>query len=480
HPAYLHGGYQAAAGEPLELFGAAIKPAADLVPGTQITRQQALRSSVRDHVLQTAHTLYAADARSPVLIEMLLTLHQLHPRHLPTLLLLACAYFSSGQADKSLEYNAKILEIDPKYVEAMSNIGTTLRSMGYAAEAEERWWAAIRLSPGYWDAVENLLGVLCGSGGGSGSAGGGAAKPRYSEALQLCEFVDSRLCTSREPLRYSVAGKQLPRLQSLLYSAGNLRLALGDVPGARREYEKAADVALGGAMRLQDAVVRIAQAGADTQQPLDYNALPLTMLAPDAAARVLHVLFPATHGVLPGFAALAPAALTQANHVAANLLLALAKLHQDHAAVARPLTVVLPLYYAAHALAPSPSTCNNLGIILSAIPSAPTPTRVPSVQGGTQAAQAPMGAALALQYYTHGLRLDARHPHLYTNLGSLLKDLGYAHEAVHMYRRAIELRPSFDVALANLGNAVKDMGAVQEAVTYYVRAARVSPDFVEA
>ncbi|KAJ1839186.1 hypothetical protein LPJ73_006848, partial [Coemansia sp. RSA 2703] len=30
HPAYLHGGYQAAAGEPLELFGAAIKPAADL------------------------------------------------------------------------------------------------------------------------------------------------------------------------------------------------------------------------------------------------------------------------------------------------------------------------------------------------------------------------------------------------------------------------------------------------------------------
>ncbi|KAJ1724611.1 hypothetical protein LPJ53_001147 [Coemansia erecta] len=496
HAAYSHQGFQQPQ-EPLKLFGAGIKPSADLIPGTQITRQQALRESVRDHVLQTAHQLYSANARNPALIDMLQSLHQLHPRHLPTLLLLACTYFSSGQAEKSLEYNNKILEIDPKYVEAMSNIGTTLRSMGYAAEAEAQWWSAIRLSPGYWDAVENLLGVLCGSGAGAGAkAGEAAAKaaaatasspPRYAEALQLCEFVDERLCQSRTPLRYAVQAKQLPRLQSLLYSAGNLRLALGDVAGARREYEKAAEVALGGQLRLEDAVVRIAQAGLDqaqaqaqAQQPLAFASLPLTLLAPDAAARVLHVLFPATRGVLPGFAGLAAAQLQQANHVAANLLLALAKLHQDHAAVAQPLSVVLPLYYLALALAPSPSTCNNLGIILSAIPSPPTPTLVPSVQGGHQAAQAPMGAALALQYYTHGLRLDARHPHLYTNLGSLLKDLGYVHEAVQMYRKAIELSPAFDVALANLGNAVKDMGCVQDSVEYYLRAARASPDFVEA
>ncbi|KAJ2782854.1 hypothetical protein GGI15_002781 [Coemansia interrupta] len=486
HAAY-HQGFQPAS-EPLKLFGAGIKPSADLVPGTQITRQQALRESVRDHVLQTAHQLYSANARNPVLIDMLQSLHQLHPRHLPTLLLLACTYFSSGQAEKSLEYNRKILDIDPKYVEAMSNIGTTLRSMGYAAEAEAQWWSAIKLSPGYWDAVENLLGVLCGS---ASAAKPGAAKtatqPRYAEALQLCEFVDGRLCQSRAPLRYAVQAKQLPRLQSLLYSAGNLRLALGDVAGARGEYEKAAEVALGGQMRLEDAVVRIAQAGLDPaqkqkqqQQPLSFASLPLTMLAPDAAARVLHVLFPATLGVLPGFAGLAAAQQQQANHVAANLLLALAKLHQEHASVAQPLTVVLPLYYMALALAPSPSTCNNLGIILSAIPSPPTPTLVPSVQGGHQAAQAPMGAALALQYYTHGLRLDARHPHLYTNLGSLLKDLGYVQEAVQMYRKAIELSPAFDVALANLGNAVKDMGCVQDSVEYYLRAARASPDFVEA
>ncbi|KAJ2326150.1 hypothetical protein GGH92_010305, partial [Coemansia sp. RSA 2673] len=110
------------------------------VAGTRFTRQQAMAGSVRDAILQSAHKL-------------------------------------NGQAGKSLEYNELILQIDPNYVEAMSNIGTTLRSMGKASEAEAWWWRAVRLRPGYWDAVENLMGVLCSARG-----------PRYGEALQLCEF----------------------------------------------------------------------------------------------------------------------------------------------------------------------------------------------------------------------------------------------------------------------------------------------------
>ncbi|KAJ1938135.1 hypothetical protein GGF37_004929, partial [Kickxella alabastrina] len=380
--------------ENLPLFGAGVKAAAvipqqatsEVVPGTRIRLQQALDENVRDHILQTAHQLYSSNARNPVLIDMLQRLHQLHPRHLPTLLLLACAYFSSGQAGKSLEYNEAILEIDGNYVEAMSNIGTTLRSMGRAAEAEAWWWRAVKLRPGYWDAVENLMGVLCGNSSGSsgngpkdttaaGSADKAAPQPRYKEALQLCEFVDGSLRIADAPARYQVQDKQLRRLQSLLYSEGNLRLALGDVGGARREYEKAVDVVLGGQLRLEDVVVRVAGLGAQGEvqgegqdggqaQAQALDSLPLTLLPPDKAVRVAQALFPATRGVLPGFAGLAAAALQQANQVAANLLLALAKLHQDHALVVQPLAVVLPLYYLALALAPSPSTCNNLGIIL--------------------------------------------------------------------------------------------------------------------
>ncbi|KAJ1730831.1 hypothetical protein LPJ61_002818 [Coemansia biformis] len=494
------------------------------VPGTRIKRRLAASEAMRDHILQSAHQLYSANARNPILIDMLQCLHQLHQRHLPTLLLLACAYFSCSQPEKSLEYNELILQIDPNYVEAMSNIGTTLRSMGRPAEAESWWWRAVKLRPGYWDAVENLMGVLCNPAqppaqakgdGGAGDVGDKriqqlqqqpqkAVAPRYREALELCEFVDNSLRVGEEQAvhgsgpvtKYQVQDRQLYRLQSLLYSEGNLRTALSDVAGARREYEKAMEVVLGGS-KLDDVVVRIAQVGAqeginqmfhqqlNRQQPPAHNlqigSLPLTLLAPENAVRILQVIFPESRGVLPGFVALAGrTGLQQANQVASNLLLTLAKLHQDHAVVAQPLSIVLPLYYLALSLVPSPSTCNNLGIILSAIPSPSTPTMVPSLQGGHQPAQAPMGSALAMQYYTHGLTLDSRHPHLYTNLGSLLKDLGYLAEAVRMYEKAVEFNPTFDVALANLGNAIKDMGRVQESVPWYLRAVQASPNFVEA
>lgn len=80
-----------------------------------------------------------------------------------------------------------------------------------------------------------------------------------------------------------------------------------------------------------------------------------------------------------------------------------------------------------------------------------------------------------------GLALDPKHPHLYTNLGSLLKDMGQLAQAVQMYRMAVEYNPTFvspcpplrvvtgpdflfpdskDVALANLANAIKDTGHI--------------------
>lgn len=87
---------------------------------------------------------------------------------------------------------------------------------------------------------------------------------------------------------------------------------------------------------------------------------------------------------------------------------------------------------------------------------------------------------LAMKYYIYGLQLDPRHPHLYTNLGSLLKDMGHLNDAVNMYEKAVEYNPRFDVALANLGNAIKDLGRVQDSVQWYRRAVEVNPNFVDA
>jgi predicted O-linked N-acetylglucosamine transferase (SPINDLY family) len=90
------------------------------------------------------------------------------------------------------------------------------------------------------------------------------------------------------------------------------------------------------------------------------------------------------------------------------------------------------------------------------------------------------GVALALSYYYYGLQLDQRHAHLYTNLGSLLKDIGQLDAAIQTYQRAVECDQNFDIALANLANAVKDKGRISDAIFYYRKAVKASPDFAEA
>lgn len=47
---------------------------------------------------------------------LLTILRTFHPTHLPTLLLLGCTYFASGDLTSSLEINQEILRIDPNYV----------------------------------------------------------------------------------------------------------------------------------------------------------------------------------------------------------------------------------------------------------------------------------------------------------------------------------------------------------------------------
>ncbi|KAF9972380.1 hypothetical protein BGZ73_004529, partial [Actinomortierella ambigua] len=543
----------------------------------------------RDYLLAYAHTLYAAETsshtQSPSLTNILQIVTTLHPSHLPTLLLLACVHYTRRNYQMSLHYNNLILAKDPNYVEAMSNIGTTLRSMGRQSEAESWWWKAVRLRPGYWDAVENLIGVLCSGYGSTDSSTSAASSsaaaatssaaapsangtsvasgsteaskdgskpekkaktdkapavsqpPRYKEALKICEFVEANVLpdpsdpTGEQPPPLPI--QHIPRLQNLLYAKGNLKYALGDMAGARREYERSLEIVFGqglGAMQVVYeimAVIRMASGfGRPSKQELDGMML---LLRPEEALQLTQLVFRETGGVLPGLATLAAtcadgaaangaaaaasgsnsAALwQQANQTTSTILLTLAKLYQDvmdHPTKAKELaggddyvptmSMLLPLYYLSLALNPSPSTCNNLGILLSSIPpSAPTityPTPAQPMQLHVQAnglvipaapppALPVTGQGLALQFYNYGLQLDPRHPHLYTNLGSLLKDMGQLNEAVAMYEKAVECNPRFDVALANLGNAIKDLGKVQDSVQWYLRAVEINPNFSEA
>ncbi|KAG0368003.1 hypothetical protein BGZ54_002859 [Gamsiella multidivaricata] len=517
----------------------------------------------RDHLLSYAHMLYASEAANPTpaspLIAILETIHNLHKAHLPTLLLLACVYYTQRNYKMSLHYNHLILTKDPNYVEAMSNIGTTLRSMGRQPEAESWWWKAVRLRPGYWDAVENLIGVLCSGYGTSetqtqtltessetepSTSGVDPSKPkterpvavtqqppRYKEALKICEFVEANVLpdpsdpTGEQPAPLPI--QHTPRLQNLLYAKGNLKYALGDVAGARREYERSLEIVFGpgiGAMQVVNEIICLTRMAAGYGRPTARELEgAMLLLRPEEALQVTQVVFRETGGVLPGLAILAASCTEasatsaqsgvsstlwqQANQTTSTILLTLAKLYQDvmdQPAKAKELagtdnyvptmSMLLPLYYLSLALNPSPSTCNNLGILLSSIPPTAKIFSYPAAQPmqlqvqanglviPTPAAPAyPItGQALALQFYNYGLQLDPRHPHLYTNLGSLLKDMGQLNEAVAMYEKAVECNPRFDVALANLGNAVKDLGKVQESIQWYLRAVEINPNFSEA
>ncbi|KAK9469969.1 glycosyl transferase family 41-domain-containing protein [Dipodascopsis tothii] len=363
-------------------------------------------------------------------------------------LLSGCLAYSLGDLDKSLELNRKILHVEPGFVEAMSNMAATLRAQDRAPEAEAYWLQAIRLRPSYWDAVEHLVSLLC-------------AQNRHGDAVAVLDFV-------QQAGTALVSSYDISRYLGLVYAKGNLLYAVDDHLGAAHAF----------AAVLQ-AVTRI---DADMDGLLAYFRATLEsagrppLLTPAQAQTCVADVFEPV-GNLPPLRAVAGDAHKAAIVLTtSNALLTLAKILQDgmasaskvvklHGKVPTPFDI-LPLYYLSLSLHASPSTANNIGILLASLSSA--------------AASFSYEQALALEYYRYGLSLDAEHPHLYTNLGSLLKDQGRLNEAVAMYEKAVACDPTFDIALANLANAVKDQGRVAVAIEYYRRAVAANPKFDEA
>ncbi|CAO3632045.1 unnamed protein product [Cunninghamella echinulata] len=533
---------------------------------------------LRDNLLQYAHTIYSTTPQNPLLLTILHSIHNAYPTHLPTLLLLACVYYSQQDYNASLRYNQLILKYDPIYVEAMSNIGTTLKVLGKITEAEDWWYKAIKIRPNYWDAIENLIGNLCSSATLSIIKNDSTTSTatttdrqqsnilikRYNEAIDLCNFVENYFFKSdiiSPPKHFPLL--QLPRLQNIFYMKGNLKLALGDSDGAQVEYEKALELVFGGANLLS--IIQhmalicgssVAIQASQSNQILDSHSLPLILLQPIHAIQILQFMYPHTNGLLPSIVltnlnlpsssssptspssssssskesnivldtAVTETVLKKLLQSTSSVLLSLAKLIQDKMNSTLPaihhhsihnnknnnnynndnnnkkkkaikripttpsMSILLPLYYLSLALNPNPSTINNLGILLTNISGFSNTvqlnininTTTTNINTTTSTNTPLSGIMLAMQYYMYGLQLDNKHSHLYTNLGSLLKDMGNLQEAVRMYEKAIEINPQFDVALANLGNTLKDMGKVQDSIQWYQRAVQINPSFIDA
>lgn len=297
---------------------------------------------------------------------------------------------------------------------------------------------------------------------------------------------------------YAIPGSENGRILALVHAKGNMLYALGDNHGAARAFEDVVLIAAGkrnqGIQGLIERILSVMAPESTTQSlssPSIGQSSEPVLLLPDKALQTARLVF-SPDGELPGLAHV-PSGMSRkaAISTASNSLLSLAKIFQDGLSAgtsngpktASGIRDILALYYLSLSLQRSPSTANNVGILLASVQqSAHTRvvSRLPNNQLGVPGVVPGSGVALALAYYNYGLNLDAKHAHLYTNLGSLLKDIGQLTAAVRMYEQAVSCDGNFDIALANLANAVKDQGRISDAIRYYRRAVAASPDFAEA
>ncbi|KAA1466908.1 hypothetical protein DENSPDRAFT_766865 [Dentipellis sp. KUC8613] len=532
-------------------------------------------AAVRDAVLNYAYKLFEESTRSSTsglshvpraaaisrnrspdetftagLLPILSSLRLLHPAYSAILLLLGCVHFSLGDFEASLLVNRQISSTDPNYasVEALCNVGTTLRAMGRASDAYQSWWSALRLRPYYWVVVENLMALAMDA---ERLANNVSVN---EEAFNLCQFVITSNVDTDGRLLTPVIAEELYHLQWVYYTNAKLLSMAegGSSVSSLTGYSTAVELAIrpphpytdSESYHLIDLIVATCLVGLSMSlgrdQPFDqpiYDALvathgegiirrlaspgvdvlqivhacgkrlrdalliegrgtfPTVPLRPEEALRLPSILFPTSAGVLPAICSrtqgqrLDPPAksVRQQSHLTTStIILSLATRLQD-SFIGRDLildgsgtsirctpTLLLLLSYLGLALSPAPGTYNNLGIFLSSL----SFTRMVTNLSGQRE---PLdGSAFAQLYYERGLLMDSTHPHLLTNLGSVLKDRGKISEAIHFYALAVQHKPDLDVALSNLATSLRDLGRPGDSIEYFKRALAAKPDFHEA
>ncbi|KAI0472196.1 glycosyl transferase family 41-domain-containing protein [Xylariaceae sp. FL0804] len=449
------------------------------------------------------------------------------------MLLGGCLHYGLEHFEQSLEWFQRIVALDANHVEAISNVAASLYCLDRHDEAERHWLQAVRKRPSYLEAVEHLVGLLCASQRNTEAVDTvdfiqrsirlpdvpryhGADPQRYDEArrshhqsiqpLVSSQYGPANSIVSDDEIAspgfgssgYSIPGSENGRMIALIHAKGNMLYALKDINRASEAFEEAVLISTGKTLKCIHSLIHKIQsvlAPSGSQNPSSHGGTSVSpsgplLLPPERARRTAQLVF-AAQGELPGLSFVPDGvAKKSAISTTSNSLLSLAKIFQDAMSnggsypslIRHPPGVgdILALYYLSLSLSESPSTANNVGILLASVQQ-PTPASAPPPQlieipGITPGS----GLALALAYYNYGLSLDAKHVHLHTNLGSLLKDVGQLDLAIQMYERAVSCDGNFDIALTNLANAVKDRGRISDAIGYYRRAVKANPQFAEA
>lgn len=463
------------------------------------------------------------------------------------MLLGGCLAYGLGDYHKAMRWYSRIIARDATHVEAISNLAATLHALDRREDALQHWLRAVKLRPSYFEAVEHLIGLLCSfhrgkeavnvidyvqnslrlktdgdcfvtdemasetesdaeSWASNTSDVGSVDKAAFDYNDNLEDTLSSRhgstdgVSTGFGSSGYAIPAADNGRMLALVHAKGNMLYAMGDSARAATAFEDAILIAAGRRRHgirglIKQMFVAFSRGLGNGFSALDdCESREPVLLYPDKALQTSRLVFSAC-GTPPGLKFVAQGVPQKAAiSTTSNALLSLAKIYQDWmtsvsssglSRSASGVRDILALYYLSLSLQPSPSTANNVGILLASIQNHATVNNLTQPGGVPQHPQIPgvatgSGVSLALAYYNYGLRLDSKHAHLYTNLGSLLKDIGQLQAAIKMYEQAVHCDGNFDIALANLANAVKDAGRINDAITYYKRAVKVNPDFAEA
>ncbi|GAB0143373.1 hypothetical protein EsHS_00003892 [Epichloe bromicola] len=438
-----------------------------------------------------------------------------------------CLQYGLERYDDALRSFSRIVAVDSSHVEAISHMGAALYCLGRQDEAEQNWLRVVKLRPNYLDATEHLVGHLY--------------KNRSEEAIEVISYIQKSLyraaqdSTSNDDGRvvsdssdgkifsisnglemgpstlvggeekdttgfgssgYLLSGVDNGRMLALVHAKGTMLYGQKEIERASKAFQEAVLISVGRRVSgIQDLIHRIQLALSPQNQHKLHGShtarsLQPLMLPPEKARHTARLVF-GSNGELPGLVYLRNGILKRAAvQTTSNSLLSLAKILQDAMSNgsadscllhgASQVSDILALYYLSLSLQESPSTANNVGILLAGVQQTIASTSMTSLQPSIPGITPGSGLALALAYYNYGLYLDPNHVHLHTNLGSLLKDIGQLDLAIQMYERAVLCDGTFDIALTNLANAVKDKGRINEAIVYYGRAVNANPGFAEA
>jgi len=308
--------------------------------------------------------------------------------------------------------------------------------------------------------------------------------PTLSEqALLICRDLCSHLKAAHDKLLSSVTPQHAHRLLNVFTSIANIQRKVdGNTSSTLRHYVDAVEAGIrlapplspGNTLTFRDIILAswFASSALSTlpssAQPsnilnaiqrhtsgthlahFEDTSLPLVHAVHDASDEYINAILDPTTGTLPNivlfphqaqmlstvvFASLCasaphPAQSTeQVKTATSSALLALARRIQEGASIVdlgldiphcSNNSLVLLLHYLALSLSPSASAFNDTGVILCGMSSYTTPN-LPRATSGRE---------IARLYYEKGLQIDPTHPHLLSNLGSLLKDAGLTNYAI--------------------------------------------------